>query len=86
LLGPLLSAALDNAMRNWDRALTGPVARADVNTVRAHLEVLQERAPQVLPAYLALARRTVDRAAAAGLLSSGDAIDVHAALNAGEAL
>ena len=30
LVAPLLSAALDNALRHGDRALTGPVARGDV--------------------------------------------------------
>ena len=37
LVAPLLSAALDNALRHGDRALTGPVARGDVETVRTHL-------------------------------------------------
>ena len=34
---PLLSAALDNALRSGDAALTGPVARGDAGTVAAHL-------------------------------------------------
>src|SRR5262249_12837693 len=33
MLGPLLSAALDNALRLGDAALTGPVARGDAETV-----------------------------------------------------
>lgn len=73
IIGPLLSAALDNALRHGDRALTGPVARGDVGTVRGHLAVLQERAPAVEPCYSALARRTVARAADAGLLGADDA-------------
>ena len=32
LVAPLLSAALDNALRHGDRALTGPVARGDAGT------------------------------------------------------
>jgi predicted short-subunit dehydrogenase-like oxidoreductase (DUF2520 family) len=68
MLGPLLSAALDNALRHGDRALTGPVARGDAGTVRKHLAVLAEQAPDVLPTYVALARRTEVRAEAAGLL------------------
>ena len=68
LIAPLLSAALDNALRHGDRALTGPVARGDVGTVRAHVSVLREAAPEVVPAYLALARRTARRAADAGVL------------------
>jgi predicted short-subunit dehydrogenase-like oxidoreductase (DUF2520 family) len=68
LIAPLLSAALDNALRHGDRALTGPVARGDVGTVRAHVSVLRDTAPDVVPAYLALARRTARRAADAGVL------------------
>jgi predicted short-subunit dehydrogenase-like oxidoreductase (DUF2520 family) len=68
MLGPLLSAALDNALRHGDRALTGPVARGDAGTVRSHIRVLTERAPQLLPEYLALASRTADRAVRSGLL------------------
>jgi predicted short-subunit dehydrogenase-like oxidoreductase (DUF2520 family) len=81
LLEPLLSAALDNVLRHGDRALTGPVARGDVQTVRAHLAVLADSAPEKLPGYLALARRTVDRALAAGLLSASSAAEVHAVLD-----
>ncbi|MCU1687269.1 MAG: oxidoreductase [Amycolatopsis sp.] len=70
LIAPLLSAALDNVLRHGDRALTGPVARGDLGTVRKHLEVLAERAPGVVPGYVALAKRTVTRASGAGLLST----------------
>jgi predicted short-subunit dehydrogenase-like oxidoreductase (DUF2520 family) len=80
MLGPLLSAALDNALRHGDRALTGPVARGDVGTVRAHLGVLAEHAPEMLPTYRALATRTAERAEANGLLRPDLAPDVFAAL------
>lgn len=73
MLGPLLGAALDNALRFGDTALTGPVARGDDRTVAAHVAVLAARDPAALPAYRALARLTADRALAAGLLSAGDA-------------
>jgi len=68
VLAPLLGAALDGALRAGDAALTGPVARGDAGTVRAHLEVLAEVAPEVLPSYLAMARLTADRALASGRL------------------
>ena len=80
MLGPLLSAALDNALRHGDRALTGPVARGDVGTVRAHLRVLAENAPEMLPTYRALAARTAERAEENGLLRPDLAPDVFAAL------
>ncbi|SES06106.1 Rossmann-like and DUF2520 domain-containing protein [Actinokineospora terrae] len=80
LLAPLLSAALDNALRHGDRALTGPVARGDAGTVVRHVRVLAEQAPHMLPAYRALAMRTVGRATEAGLLRPDLAPDVTAAI------
>ncbi|WP_018683831.1 Rossmann-like and DUF2520 domain-containing protein [Actinokineospora enzanensis] len=81
LLGPLLSAALDNALRHGDRALTGPVARGDAGTVARHVGVLAEHAPDMLPAYRALATRTVHRAVDSGLLRADLAPDVVAAID-----
>jgi predicted short-subunit dehydrogenase-like oxidoreductase (DUF2520 family) len=68
LLAPLLGAALDNALRRGDQALTGPVARGDAGTVAAHLDALRANAPEVVPAYVALARLTADRALRDGRL------------------
>ena len=68
VLGALLRAALDNALRDGDAALTGPVARGDAGTVARHVATLQEHAPDSLAAYLALARRAADRAIASGRL------------------
>jgi predicted short-subunit dehydrogenase-like oxidoreductase (DUF2520 family) len=68
MLGPLLGAALDNALRRGDAALTGPVARGDAGTVAAHLDVLARVSPTALTAYAALARVTADRALVSGEL------------------
>ena len=68
LLAPLVSAALDNALRAGDGALTGPVARGDAGTVAEHLRQLQRLTPDVRPTYLALARATAERALASGRL------------------
>ena len=73
VLGPLLRAALENTLAHGDAALTGPVARGDAGTIARHLSVLREVAPDSVPAYLALARRTADRAIAAGRLRPVDA-------------
>src|SRR5262249_23709299 len=40
LVGPLLRAALDNALRAGDAALTGPVARGDAGTVADHVRAV----------------------------------------------
>ncbi|MGW7457721.1 Rossmann-like and DUF2520 domain-containing protein [Streptomyces sp. NPDC054797] len=68
MLGPLLGAALDNALRSGDGALTGPVARGDAGTVAAHVSELRRHAPGTVAGYLAMARTTADRALAHGLL------------------
>jgi predicted short-subunit dehydrogenase-like oxidoreductase (DUF2520 family) len=73
MLGPLLSAALDNALRLGDAGLTGPVARGDAETVQGHVEALRKAAPEALAAYLALARLTATRALAAGTLTAPNA-------------
>ena len=73
MLAPLLSAALDNALRFGDCGLTGPVARGDDGTVAAHVKAIEDADPRAKNAYLTLARLTADRAMAAGLLRAEDA-------------
>ncbi|MCW2611110.1 MAG: hypothetical protein QOC93_1731 [Actinomycetota bacterium] len=73
VLGPLLGAALDNSLRFGDAALTGPVSRGDAGTVSAHLATLSGHSPAGVPAYVAMARRTADRAIGAGRLKAADA-------------
>ncbi|MFI6829000.1 Rossmann-like and DUF2520 domain-containing protein [Kribbella sp. NPDC050241] len=65
-LRPLVTATLDNTLRSGHHALTGPIARGDVDTVAAHLAVLPDRTAGT---YAELARATVDLAAADGRLS-----------------
>jgi predicted short-subunit dehydrogenase-like oxidoreductase (DUF2520 family) len=69
VLGPLMHAALDNALRMGDAALTGPVARGDVGTVTDHLRELDRLAPDIRATYVALARATALRALDSGRLS-----------------
>ncbi len=68
VLAPLVHAAVDNTLRLGDAALTGPVARGDAGTVAGHLDELDGLAPDIRPAYLALARATAARAVAGGRL------------------
>ncbi|WP_103064269.1 Rossmann-like and DUF2520 domain-containing protein [Actinomyces qiguomingii] len=74
-LGPLLSAALDRALREGESGLTGPVARGDAGTVRAHLAALAELSDvngraldDAVSTYRALARATLARREAIGAL------------------
>ena len=67
-LRPLLTAALDNALAQGDGALTGPIVRGDVETVRAHLADIASESPDTLESYVAMARATANRAALDGRL------------------
>lgn len=80
LVAPLLSAALDNALRHGDGALTGPAARGDSGTLRTHLDHIAVADPDLAAAYRMLAGRTARRAAAAGLLDQAALDDVEKTL------
>jgi len=67
-LRPLLTAALDNALEHGDAALTGPIVRGDVETVRAHLADIAAESPDTLESYVVMARATANRAVLDGRL------------------
>lgn len=50
---PLMTRTIENGFQ-----LTGPIARGDWTTVEAHLAALEERAPDLVPLYRALAEAT----------------------------
>jgi predicted short-subunit dehydrogenase-like oxidoreductase (DUF2520 family) len=50
---PLMTRTIENGF-----VLTGPIARGDWSTVEAHLRALEERAPDLVPLYRALAEAT----------------------------
>jgi predicted short-subunit dehydrogenase-like oxidoreductase (DUF2520 family) len=83
VLRPLLAASLDNALAYGDAALTGPVARGDVNTVRAHTETLASQ-PEILDTYVALARATAARAAESGRIDAATAAALRQVLSEAE--
>lgn len=61
VLAPLVTAALENALRRGQAALTGPVARGDVAAVRTHLDVLGDVDPRIAAGYRALSLRSAQR-------------------------
>ena len=81
-LRPLLTAALDNALGAGDAALTGPIVRGDVETVRAHLADIRVTAPHTVPSYVAMARATLDRVVTDGRLLPIRAARIAAVLDA----
>ena len=57
LFAPLARAALDATLeRGAAEAITGPAARGDAGTILRNLMALDRHAPEVVPAYVALAR------------------------------
>ena len=86
MLGPLLKASLENALSSGESALTGPVARGDAGTVRAHRAALEGHdAPDTRQAYLGMARSTALRALERGVLSAAQGEAILAALADGPA-
>ena len=70
ILGPLLQGTLDNLSESSpEEALTGPVARGDLGTLRAHGLALRKDLPHLVPAYAALSVEAVRLAVRAGTLS-----------------
>lgn len=85
-IAPLLRASLDNALASGENALTGPVARADSNTVRTHREELEgfdqeEGSEDIADAYIALAKATASRAFERKVLTSEQYRQIIDALN-----
>ncbi len=79
VLTPLLTSALDNALRTGDQALTGPVVRGDAGTVAEHLAELAA-APQIRSCYRVLARATLQRALRNARLRPAEAEPLRAVL------
>jgi len=75
IYGPLIQQTLGNAQALGIRAaLTGPITRGDVGTLRAHLVTLRDHAPGVLDLYRAAAEREINLAADRGALTP-DAVE-----------
>ncbi len=67
---PLIKGTLQNieALGTTD-ALTGPIARGDVETVRDQMEAMRKRAPELLGLYRELAKHTLAVAKVRGTLT-----------------
>ncbi|MFW6133217.1 MAG: Rossmann-like and DUF2520 domain-containing protein [Planctomycetota bacterium] len=84
-LGPLVRATVENVLSlGAERALTGPVERGDVETVRRHAEALGGVEAPLRAAYCALGRLTVDLARRKGSIDAETARALRAALDAAD--
>ncbi|MFO7930481.1 MAG: Rossmann-like and DUF2520 domain-containing protein [Thermodesulfobacteriota bacterium] len=67
VLKPLVNGTLSNIERSGiPRALTGPIARGDAETVREHISEISQKAPTRLDLYRQLGKHTIEVAEARG--------------------
>ena len=58
---PLMEGTLQSLRSNGiPQALTGPLVRGDLGTIRSHLQALEEQAPQLLPLYCRMGLETLE--------------------------
>ncbi len=83
VLRPLLSASLENVLAYGDAALTGPVVRGDITTLRAHVDAFDAAGTDdaTVDAYLELARATASRAEADGRIPPATAGSIRSVLD-----
>ena len=70
LLAPLVRAALENSLDHGFAGLSGPLLRGDDLTIAGHLDALSAHSPDLLPAYRAMARATLDELKRGGTMPS----------------
>jgi len=67
---PLLKGTLNNlAEVGLPQALTGPIARGDLGTIKRHLQALKRASPHLLPLYIELAKHTIPIALSKGKIT-----------------
>jgi predicted short-subunit dehydrogenase-like oxidoreductase (DUF2520 family) len=75
---PIMRQTLSNIAnaKNPIDALTGPIERGDVGTIKRHIGELSEQVPHLVPIYAALAIETVRVAIHKGSISQSDASEM----------
>jgi len=80
---PLVRGTIDNLQGiGFPDALTGPIARGDVDTVRIHLDALTASQPDIVPSYAAMGQRTVTLGLEKGTLTEDAARAISELLDA----
>ncbi|MCX7912084.1 MAG: DUF2520 domain-containing protein [Dehalococcoidales bacterium] len=78
---PLVRGTLNNIEHiGLPFCLTGPIARGDAGTVKKHIQMLREKAPELLFAYKELGLQTIPIALAKGKINQEQAVELEAAL------
>ena len=74
IIWPLLSGTLENIKTvGIPQALTGPVARGDAPIIKAHLQEIKTRKPDLLPVYRVMGLHTITVALAKGTITEAQA-------------
>jgi len=81
-MGPLIRQSVENALSlGPNQALTGPIARGDVETLRIHFTAIVRLMPHLLALYGAIAIETVHLAMRSGGLSADQAVSLLDVIN-----
>jgi predicted short-subunit dehydrogenase-like oxidoreductase (DUF2520 family) len=73
----LMQQSLSNSMRiGAVQAITGPVARGDLSTLKRHIGDLRRRLPHIIPLYIVLGSHCVQLALAKGTISEPQAGEI----------
>lgn len=80
-LQPLIRGTLTNIQSiGIPQALTGPIARGDIETVKQHLVEIESKTPPLLDLFKTLSFHTIDIALAKGTLTEVDAASLRSIL------
>ena len=69
ILQPLLKSTMENTLYKGEAALSGPIARGDVNVVKNHLQQIRKDTPEFLNVYKELGKATVEIARQSDFIS-----------------
>lgn len=82
---PLIRGTVNNLAKvGLPQALTGPIARGDLGTIKAHLRALAVRAPEMVPAYRELGLQTIPLALGKGRIDRVRAEEIRQLLQNGD--
>ncbi len=61
MLNPLLSSSIEQVLEHGTTGgLTGPIKRADIETITSHLKFLKENHQELIPAYILLSKKLIN--------------------------
>jgi predicted short-subunit dehydrogenase-like oxidoreductase (DUF2520 family) len=82
---PLIKGTLSNIETlGVPKALTGPIDRGDIETIRGHMDAMRQRTPDLLPLYRELALRTIAVARDKGSINEDTVTEISKLVKKGE--